>query len=126
MCDKLVFDLAQEVEGSPAVFVRKDWLNILDNQNQNYNNNQSVIDTSQLSNSNKYMSYREAYFSIPFLITLATASAPIFTSSGAGAALLFKPDTTATAADHAIGLKKWFGQIIHSFTLDYNGTTIVH
>ena len=37
MCDKLVFDLAQEVEGSPNVFIRKDWLNILDNQNQNYN-----------------------------------------------------------------------------------------
>ena len=74
MCDKLVFDLAQEVEGSPNVFVRKDWLNILDNQNQNYNNNQSVIDTSQLSNSNKYMSYREAYLSIPFLVTLASTS----------------------------------------------------
>ena len=71
MSDKLVFDLAQEVEGSPSVFIRKDWLNILDNQNQNYNNNQSVIDTSQLSNSNKYMSYREAYLSIPFLVTLA-------------------------------------------------------
>jgi hypothetical protein len=53
MCDKLVFDLSQEVEGSPNVFVRKDWINILDNQNQNYSNNQSIIDTSQLSNSNK-------------------------------------------------------------------------
>ena len=43
MSDKLVFDLAQEVEGSPSVFIRKDWLNILDNQNQNYNNNQHLI-----------------------------------------------------------------------------------
>ena len=32
MCDKLVFDLSQEIEGSPNVFVRKDWINILDNQ----------------------------------------------------------------------------------------------
>ena len=31
MCDKLVYDLASEVEGSPNVFVRKDWVNILDN-----------------------------------------------------------------------------------------------
>ena len=31
-CDKLVFDLSQEVEGSPNVFIRKDWINILDNQ----------------------------------------------------------------------------------------------
>lgn len=122
MSDKLVFDLAQEVEGSPNVFVRKDWLNILDNQNQNYNNNQSVIDTSQLSNSNKYMSYREAYFSIPFLLTLGTKS---YTDGGTGANAYFSPTDFNKSADYAVGLKNWFGQIIHSFTLDYNGTTII-
>ena len=50
-CDKLVFDLAMESDSSPSVFVRKDWLNILDNQNGNYNSNSSVIETSSLSNS---------------------------------------------------------------------------
>jgi hypothetical protein len=35
------------------------------------------------------------------------------------------PFNGAGSADYAIGLKNWFGQIIHSFTLDYNGTTIV-
>jgi hypothetical protein len=124
MCDKLVFDLAQEVEGSPNVFVRKDWINILDNQNQNYNNNQSVIDTSQLSNSNKYMSYREAYFLIPFTVTLAS-SALTSTFPPAGATAPFNPTVAASSADYSLGLKNWFGQIIHSFTLDYNGTTIV-
>jgi len=118
MSDKLVFDLAQEVEGSPSVFVRKDWLNILDNQNQNYNNNQSIIDTSQLSNSNKYMSYREAYLSIPFILTFGKVNA---SQNG----LAFLPGVAATSCDYAFGLKNWFGQIIHSFTLDYNGTTIV-
>lgn len=122
MCDKLVFDLAQEVEGSPNVFIRKDWLNILDNQNQNYNNNQSVIDTSQLSNSNKYMSYREAYFSIPFLVTVGSTSYDAGTTAPASA-MYFKPGTNSV--DYCIGLKNWFGQIIHSFTLDYNGTTII-
>ena len=121
MCDKLVFDLAQEVEGSPNVFVRKDWINILDNQNQNYNNNQSIIDTSQLSNSNKYMSYREAYFSIPFVMSLATTSVVAVNAT----AQYFTPATETTSADMAMGLKNWFGQIIHSFTLDYNGTTII-
>ena len=128
MCDKLVFDLAQEVEGSPNVFVRKDWLNILDNQNQNYNNNQSVIDTSQLSNSNKYMSYREAYFMIPFTVTLVTTGTPV-TAPAANAPAApeppLRPAQTADSADYCLGLKNWFGQIIHSFTLDYNGTTIV-
>lgn len=122
MSDKLVFDLAQEVEGSPSVFVRKDWLNILDNQNQNYNNNQSIIDTSQLSNSNKYMSYREAYLSIPFLISLGTITN---TTTGTYTDPYFKPETATQSADYGIGLKNWFGQIIHSFTLDYNGTTII-
>lgn len=122
MSDKLVFDLAQEVEGTPNVFVRKDWINILDNQNQNYNNNQSVIDTSQLSNSNKYMSYRESYFSIPFVLTLGSQSA---TRVGASAQQYFEPATALKSVDYAIGLKNWFGQIIHSFTLDYNGTTII-
>ena len=120
MSDKLVFDLAQEVEGSPSVFIRKDWLNILDNQNQNYNNNQSVIDTSQLSNSNKYMSYREAYLSIPFLVTMASTSINNATASA------MVPITPANGSlDYCLGLKNWFGQIIHSFTLDYNGTTII-
>lgn len=110
-CDKLVFDLSQEVEGSPNVFIRKDWLNILDNQNQNYQNNQSIIDTSQLANSNKYMAYREAYLAVPLLLSMRSAPQigvnPI------------------TPNDYSIGLKNWFGQIIHSLTLDYNGTTII-
>lgn len=137
MCDKLVFDLSQEVEGSPNIFIRKDWLNILDNQNQNYNNNQSVIDTSQLSNSNKWMNYREAYFNVPFIVSLATNGDPLITGTALTSTYLFTPntvydpinDSTPTpiqnTTDYAIGLKNWFGQIIHSFTLDYNGTTII-
>jgi hypothetical protein len=112
--DKLVYDLSEEIEGSPNVFIRKDWLNILDNMNQNYSSNQSILDTSQLSNSNKYLSYRESYLIAPMLLTLGTS-----------ANTNFKPATTTTSADYAIGLKNWFGNIIHSFTLDMNGTTII-
>ena len=133
MCDKLVFDLAQEVEGSPSVFVRKDWINILDNQTQNYTSNQSVLDTSQLSNSNKYMSYRESYFLFPLTLTLASgdykASSNVDATDasnfgGVPANFAWKPATT-DYSDSAIGLKNWFGNIIHSFTLDYNGSTII-
>jgi len=123
-CDKLVYDLAQEVEGSPNVFIRKDWLNILDNQNQNYQNNQSIIDTSQLANSNKYMAYREAYLSVPLLLSL------VVPATGNATTTNLQPTANGQTgnigrADYAIGLKNWFGNIIHSFTLDYNGTTIV-
>lgn len=128
MCDKLVFDLSQEVEGTPNVFVRKDWINILDNQNQNYNNNQSIIDTSQLSNSNKYMSYRESYLSIPLLLSFGTGAVPVLSGNPSATPTeisLMQPATASRSLDYSIGLKNWFGQIIHSFTMDYNGTTII-
>lgn len=112
--DKLVFDLANEVEDVPNIFVRKDWINILDNQNGNYNGNQCVIDTSQLSNSNKYMGYREGYLVVPLLLTLTS-------SNGEGVL----PTTANKSADFSIGLKNWFGSIVHSMTLDFNGTTII-
>jgi len=114
--DALVFDMSSTSEGSPSVFVKKDWLSILDNQNQNYQGNQSVIDTSQLANSNKYLNYREAYFLIPMVLTLTGQSA---------AAPYFTPATAGSSCDFALGLKNWYGSIIHSFTLDYNGTTII-
>jgi len=112
--DKLVFDLANEIEDVPNVFVRKDWINILDNQNSNYNSNQSVIDTSQLSNSNKYMSYREGYLAVPLLLTL---------TSGLGDGALI--NSAANSANFVMGLKNWFGSVIHSLTLDFNGTTVI-
>ena len=111
--DKLVFDLSQEVEGSANVFVRKDWVNILDNMNQNYNSNQSVIDTSQLSNSNKWASYREAYLLMPLLLTLSSPAA------------VFKPSVAATSSDYAIGLKNWFGSMVHSIQCEWAGQTII-
>lgn len=114
--DTLVFDMSSMSEGTPSVFVRKDWLSILDNQNQNYQGNQSVIDTSQLANSNKYMNYREAYLTIPMVLTL---------TQSLNSAQPFLPATAGTAGDYVMGLKNWYGSIIHSFTLDYNGTTII-
>ncbi len=111
MADTLVFDMSSMAEGTPSVFVRKDWLSILDNQNKNYQGNQSVIDTSQLANSNKYLNYRESYLTIPLLITLTGA----------------QNWTTAPTGDYStnIGMKNWYGSVIHSFTLDYNGTTVI-
>jgi len=72
------------------------------------------------------MSYREAYLSIPLVISAVSPQ---------DATCLVRPQnlpvynigTNVNAigtGDYCIGLKNWFGQIIHSFTLDYNGTTI--
>lgn len=110
MSDTLVFDMSTASEGAPSVFVRKDWLSILDNMNRNYQGNQCIIDTSQLANSNKYMSYREGYLFVPMVMTLTSASAT---------------GLPAASPDYVMGLKNWYGSVIHSFSLDYNGTTIV-
>jgi len=113
MSDQMTYDLSQATEGSPNVFIRKDYLSLLDNQNGAYSGNSSVIDTSQLSNSNRYMGYQNAYLQIPMIMTL--------TADAVSAA--FAPLTPATSADYACGLKNWYGSIIHSIQADWNGVT---
>ena len=116
MADTLVFDMSEQSEGSPSVFTKKDWLSILDNQNGNYNGNQCVIDTSQLANSNKFMNYREGYLFVPMLMTA--------TALGNGTAAV--PCAFANQnCSNMFGMKNWYGSIVHSLTVDYNGTTIV-
>jgi hypothetical protein len=110
--DTLLFDMSQSTEGTPQIFVRRDWLSILDNMNQSYIGNQSIIDTSQLANSNKYMSYYEATLIVPLLLTMTSV-----TNGATG--------FTTGNYDYVMGLKNWLGTIVHSFTLDYNGTTII-
>ena len=45
MSDQMTYDLSQATEGSPNVFIRKDYLSLLDNQNGSYSGNSSTIDT---------------------------------------------------------------------------------
>lgn len=68
--DMTVYDMSSKSEGEPNIFLRKDWLNILDNMNQNYQGNQSILNASQLANASKYMNYAEGYLSVPLLLTL--------------------------------------------------------
>ena len=107
--DQLAFDISSVSSDAPSIFTRKDWLSILDNQGGNYQGNQCVIDTSQLANSNKYMNYREAYLSVPLIMTL----------TGPAAAL-----NNQNTCDYVLGLKNNFATMIHSTTIEFNGTTI--
>ena len=113
--DQIAFELSSQTESEPNIFIKKDWISILDNQNGNYAGNNCVIDTSQLSNSNKFIGYREGYLTIPQQLCLSTA-----TGSAA-----FSPQTAATAVDYGVGLKNWYGSIIHSISVDLAGTTII-
>lgn len=114
--DKVVFDLSQELDSSPNIFIKKEWINILDQQNGNYQGNQCIIETSALSNSNKFMNYREAYIAMPLLLTLSNTSANTADMA---------PSTAGSSLDYALGLKNFYGSMIHSFTVDFQGTTIV-
>ena len=75
--DQLAFDISSVSSDAPSIFTRKDWLSILDNQGGNYQGNQCVIDTSQLANFNAYMNYREAYLSVPLIMTLTGPAAAL-------------------------------------------------
>jgi hypothetical protein len=113
MSDQVVYDMASQSEQEPNIFVKKDWISILDNMNGNYSSNQSVIDTSQLSNSNKWINYREAYLVMPLTLCLATTTA----------SNTFNP-TAANAVDYGVGLKNSYFSMIHSLSVDLAGTTI--
>ena len=113
--DSMIYDMSQMTEGSPQVFVKRDWLNLQDQNNGNYRGNQMVLDTSQLANSNKYMAYREAYLAVPILLT----------ATNGAVGLMADPSTSGSSANRFLGMKSWFGSLIHSITLDYAGTTII-
>ena len=114
--DKLVYEMASETESYPSIFVRKDFVQVNDSQNGVYTGANSVINTIEISNSNKYANWREGYLSIPLLLTL--------TSSSNTSATAFAPSTAATSADYALGLKNSFLHLIHSLEIQYNGSSI--
>lgn len=117
--DRLVFDLSNEIEGSPNVFIKKDWIKLSDENNGNYNASQCTISTSALSNSNKWTSYREAYLSVPMIMTMVSTTTPV------GAGNRFRPATAGESCDFGLGLKNWYGNIIHSISVDFNNVTVI-
>ena len=70
---------------------------------------------AQLSNSNRFMSYANAYLQIPMVMTLTDAAANT----------AFAPLTPGTSADYSCGLKNWYGSIIHSLQVEWNGVTVI-
>lgn len=96
----------------PNVFLKKQWIQISDQQNGVYRANQSQIVTSSIANDSRYASYRDAFIAMPLVYSL----------SGDGV-----PDTTAaaTSMDYSLGYKNGFLQMIHSIQVSLGGSTIV-
>ena len=110
--DSVVYDMSQSSEQAPSIFLRKDWISVMDNNNTSYASNNLTLDTSALSNSNKYISWREGFLSVPLLLTV--------TSSADWACA-----TAATSADYGFGLKNNYASVIHSISVDLQGSTII-
>lgn len=110
--DNVVYDMSQSSEQAPSIFLRKDWISIMDNNNTAYSSNNLTLDTSALSNSNKYISWREGFLSVPLLLSV--------TSNAAWACA-----TAATSADYGFGLKNSYASVIHSIQVDLQGSTII-
>ena len=111
--DSIVYEISQSSgDTDQSIFLQKNWISILDNNNNSYSSGQVTIDTSQLSNSNRWMNYREAYLSVPLLLTASCSNDPLWSSA-------------LTSADFAFGLKNNYASVIHSLSVDLQGSTVV-
>ena len=113
--DSVVYEISSNDYKRENIFLSKNWLSTIDLQNGSYSTNQLIIDSSALSNSNRMIGYREGVLILPLLLTLSC------TTNAAG----FAPATTATSLDWTLGLKSWFGTLVHSMSLEMSGSTIV-
>jgi hypothetical protein len=114
MKDLVTYSKSVEEKSSDSVFLNKSWLSVLDSNNGSYSSSQSTLETTSLASSDRFMDYREAYLTIPLLLTLGN-------SSNVNTAGL----TGATNVSKIMGLKNSYTSLIHSMSVDLNGTSII-
>lgn len=114
MKDLVTYSKSVEEKSSESVFVNQSWLSVLDSNNGSYSSSQSTLETTTLASSDRFMDYREAYLTIPLLLTLGN-------STNADTAGL----TDATNVSKIMGLKNSYTSLIHSMSVDLNGTSII-
>jgi hypothetical protein len=113
--DSVVFEISSSDYKRENIFLNKNWLSTIDLNNGIYSTNQVIIDSSALSNSNRYINYREGVLIVPLLYTLSC------TTNTA----TFAPNTTGTSCDYCVGMKSFFFSVVHSLSLELQGGTIV-
>lgn len=112
MADNLLFEQSSESQISTEPFVSRKVVYVVDQNNGAYNG-QIQLDTSSLSNSGLYASYSESYLEIPIVLSL--------TDSTAGATFTANRSLLAFSA----GLKAGYWHLLHSFSVEYNNTSVV-
>jgi hypothetical protein len=114
MKDLVTYSKSVEEKSSESVFLNQSWLSVLDSNNGSYSSSQATLETTSLASSDRFMDYREAYLSIPLLLTLGN-STDVNTAGLAG----------ATNVSKIMGLKNSYTSLIHSMSVDLNGTNII-
>jgi hypothetical protein len=112
--DLVVYNQSIEEKPTSSVMADKKWLSVIDQNNGSYSSGQSTLETTSLSTSDRMMNYREAYLSVPLLLTAGNQTS----SNTAGL-----PD--ATDKSKLMGLKNSYTSIVHSMSVDLNGTNII-
>jgi hypothetical protein len=114
MKDLVTYSKSVEEKSNESVFLNQSWLSVLDSNNGSYSSSQATLETTSLASSDRFMDYREAYLSIPLLLTLGNGT----NDNTAGL-------VDATDVSKIMGLKNSYTSLIHSMSVDLNGTNII-
>lgn len=108
--DAVIYDESLAPDLGQYPFVKRDGqVYVTDQNNGNYSGNQITIDTSYFANDRqKWASYSEAVLEIPFTWAVKSST-----------------DISGTFSSYNATIKSGFWQLIDSFQVDYNGTTVV-
>ena len=112
--DLVVYNQSVEEAPTSSIMLDKKWLSVLDQNNGSYSSGQSTLETTSLATSDRMMNYREAYLSVPLVITVGNNT----NANDAGMA-------NATNKSKLVGLKNSYTSLIHSMSVDLNGSNII-
>ena len=112
--DLVVYNQSVEESPTSSIMVDKKWLQVLDQNNGSYSSGQSTLETTSLATSDRMMNYKEAYLAVPLVLTAGNATN--VNSAGMG---------NATNKSKLMGLKNSYTSLIHSMSVDLNGTNII-
>lgn len=110
MSDELLYKLAETDDIEEKPFLEKSLVFIMDQNPTSYSTNEIIFETGTLSSNGRYNDYRDAFISIPLVIT---ASGIDFTAAS-------NKDT-----DFLLALKNAHLNLIQSLTIDVNNTNAI-
>lgn len=115
MADNLIYELSSEQQGTTEPFIScQHSTYVSDSNGGSYSGGSVTIDSSSLSNSGQWASYREAVLVIPLVVRMTAITA------GAQIAAV-----RALQNSFAVGLKNGYHNLIHSLSLQYNNATTI-